>query len=140
MSRRPSGRRGGRPEESEKILRFLEKVLMVRNNEMSKLLIPDTCQVPNVLLDEVMPRIGGVALKVLLAIVGRDLWLRRAIPTIRIEEKLARLTGLSVQGVLNGTKELGGLIAVTRAPINSRGLKRICSKYRRFDRPTTQRN
>jgi hypothetical protein len=36
---------------------------------MSKLLIPNTCQVPNVLLDEIMPRIGGVALKVLLAIV-----------------------------------------------------------------------
>jgi hypothetical protein len=86
---------------------------------MSKLLIPNTCQVPNVLLDEIMPRIGGVALKVLLAIVRQTYGF--GVPSRQIGlQKLSKLTGLSVQGVLNGTKELGGLIAVTRGPTNTR--------------------
>jgi hypothetical protein len=86
---------------------------------MSKLLIPNTCQVPNVLLDEIMPRIGGVALKVLLAIVRQTYGF--GVPSRQIGlKKLSKLTGLSVQGVLNGTKELGGLIAVTRGPRNTR--------------------
>jgi hypothetical protein len=86
---------------------------------MSKLLIPNTCQVPNVLLDEIMPRIGGVALKVLLAIVRQTYGF--GMPSRQIGlKKLSKLTGLSVQGVLNGTKDLGGLIAVTRGPRNTR--------------------
>src|SRR5262245_48904595 len=86
---------------------------------MSRLLIPNTCQVPNVLLDEVMPRIGGVALRVLLAIVRQTYGF--GVPSRQLGlKKLSRLTGLSVQGVLNGIKELGNLITVIRAPRNSR--------------------
>ena len=54
FSRGPCCRRGA-----------IELPLPAPGRAISRLLIPNTCQVPNVLLDEVMPRIGGVALKVL---------------------------------------------------------------------------
>src|SRR5262245_9634729 len=105
---------------------------------MSRLLIPNTCQVPNVLLDQVMPRIGGVALKVLLAIVRQTYGF--SVPSRQLGlKKLSTLTGLSVQGVLNGIKELGNLITILRAPRNSR-VSNEYPKYRRFHRPTTQRS
>jgi hypothetical protein len=86
---------------------------------VSKLLIPNTCQVPNVLLDTVMPRIGGVALKVLLAIVRQTYGFGYPSRQIGLR-KLSELTGLSIQGVLNGIKALGDLIIVKHGPKNSR--------------------
>src|SRR6185312_6080935 len=86
---------------------------------VNKLYIPNTCQVPNILLDEIMPKLSGAALKVLLAITrqtygfgypSRQLGLRR----------LSEITGLSIQGVLNGIEELDNLITVKRGPRNSR--------------------
>ena len=86
---------------------------------MSRLLIPNTCQVPNVLLDSIMPRVGASALKVLLAIVRQTYGF--GMPSRQIGlKKLSALAGLSTQGVLNGVRELGDLIVVKRGPRNSR--------------------
>jgi uncharacterized phage protein (TIGR02220 family) len=86
---------------------------------MSKLLIPNTCQVPNVLLDEIMPRLPGVPLKVLLAIVRQTYGFGIESKQIGLK-RLAELTGLSVQSVLNGLEALEGLVTIKRGPRNSR--------------------
>jgi hypothetical protein len=86
---------------------------------MSKLLIPNTCQVPNVLLDSVMQQINGSALKVLLAIIRLTYGFN--VPARRISlSRLRQLTGLGQQGVVNGIAELGALINVERGPKGSR--------------------
>ena len=80
---------------------------------MNKLLIPNTCQVPNVLLDGVMPQINGSALKVLLAIVRLTYGFN--VPSKRISlSKLCDLTGLARQSVANAITDLGNLINVER--------------------------
>jgi phage replication O-like protein O len=86
---------------------------------MSKLLIPNTCQVPNVLLDSVMPQINGSALKVLLVIVRLTYGFN--MPSRRISlSRLCDLTGLARQSVASAITDLGNLINVERGPKNSR--------------------
>ena len=86
---------------------------------MSKLLIPNTCQVPNVIFDEVMPGISNVALRVLMVIVRQTYGFNVESKQIGLD-RLMKLSGLSRQGVVNGVKDLGGLIAIKRGPANSR--------------------
>jgi len=86
---------------------------------MSRLFIPNTCQVPNVIFDEVMPGLGSVALKVLIVIIRQTYGFNVAARQIGLD-RLCKLSGLSRQGVVNGIKELGNLLVVKRGPINSR--------------------
>lgn len=86
---------------------------------MSRLLIPNTCQVPNVIFDRIMPGLGLVALKVLMVIIRQTYGFNVASRQIGLD-RLCKLSGLSRQGVVDGTKELGNLLVVKRGPINSR--------------------
>lgn len=76
---------------------------------MSKLLIPNTTQVPNVLLDVVMPQIKNASLRVLLAIVRKTYGFGKRADKISLTQ-LQRATGLSRQGVVNGIGGLGKLL------------------------------
>ena len=76
---------------------------------MNRILIPNTCQVPNVLLDEVMPRISGSSLKVLLAIVRKTYGFQKQADKISFRQ-LQKLTGLSRDAVNRAIKELGDLL------------------------------
>jgi phage replication O-like protein O len=78
---------------------------------MSKLLIPNTCQVPNVLLDEVMPRLPGSALKVMLAVVRKTYGFQKRSDKISFKT-LQKLTGLSRDAVNQGIKALGPLLII----------------------------
>ena len=78
---------------------------------MSRLLIPNTCQVPNVLLDEVMPRLAASALKVLLAIVRKTYGFQKQSDRISFSQ-LQTLTGLSREGVNQGIKALRPLLKI----------------------------
>src|SRR5438034_9446048 len=80
---------------------------------MNRILIPNTCQVPNVLLDEVMPRISGSSLKVLLAIVRKTYGFQKQADKISFRQ-LQKLTGLSRDAVNRAIKELGDLLKVKR--------------------------
>lgn len=79
---------------------------------VSKLLIPNTCQVPNVLLDEVMPRLSGGSLKVLLAIVRKTYGFQKRSDKISFRT-LRELTGLSRDAVNHAIKDLGPFLTVT---------------------------
>ena len=78
---------------------------------MTRLLIPNTTQMPNVLLDVVMPRLSGSALKVLLAIVRQTYGFQRESSKLSFNY-LQRLTGLSRDAVNRGIKVLGPLLTV----------------------------
>jgi len=65
---------------------------------MSKLLIPNTTQVPNVLLDEVIPKLPPGAVRVLLAIVRKTYGFQKSSDCISYSQ-LQVLTGLSREGV-----------------------------------------
>src|SRR5262245_40474862 len=78
---------------------------------MSKLLIPNTTQVPNVLLDVVMRRVSNPALRVLLAVVRKTYGFQKQSDHISLTQ-LQELTALSRQGVVNGIKTLGEIITV----------------------------
>src|SRR5215470_17248961 len=72
---------------------------------MSKLLIPNTTQMPNVLLDEVIPTLKPAAVRILLAIVRFTYGYGK--PADRISfTQLARVTGLSRWGVNGAVDEL----------------------------------
>lgn len=86
---------------------------------MNKLLIPNTCQVPNVLLDKVMPRIGDASLRVLLAITRFTYGFGDPQPRKISDTRLQRATGLS-RGVANGINGLGSLITIKAGPKNER--------------------
>jgi len=75
------------------------------------LLIPNTCQVPNVLLDEIMPRLSGSSLKVLLAIVRKTYGFQKHADKISFRQ-LQQLTGLSRDSVNQGIKGLGDLLKI----------------------------
>lgn len=83
---------------------------------MSKLLIPNTCQVPNVIFDEVMRRISDPALRVLLAIVRKTYGFQKYSDTVSLTQ-LQKITGLSRQGVVNGIRALGSLVKIKRGGI-----------------------
>jgi len=78
---------------------------------VSRLLIPNTTQVPNVLLDAVMRRISDPALRVSLAIVRKTYGFQKQSDHISLTQ-LQEITALSRQGVVNGVKALGSLILV----------------------------
>jgi len=72
---------------------------------MSRLLIPNTTQVPNVLLDEVIPTLKPAAVRILLAIVRFTYGFGK--PADRISfTQLAKVTGLSRWGVNGAVDEL----------------------------------
>ncbi len=79
---------------------------------MSKLLIPNTCQVPNVLLDEVMPNLSGSALKILFAVIRKTYGFQKGSDKISFTQ-FQKLTGLSRDAVDQGIKSLGTLLIVT---------------------------
>src|SRR5688572_4881929 len=87
---------------------------------MSKLLIPNTCQVPNVLLDKAMPRIGNASLRVLLAITRCTYGFGDSKPRKISYTRLQKATGLSRQGVANGINGLGNLVTIKPGPKNER--------------------
>src|SRR5215813_5745945 len=72
---------------------------------MSRLLIPNTTQVPNVLLDEVIPTLKPAAVRILLAITRFTYGFGK--PADRISfTQLAKVTGLSRWGVNGAVDEL----------------------------------
>jgi len=87
-----------------------------------KILIPNTFQTPNALVDEVMPNVSGPAFKALLAITRLTLgWNHLGAVEISLD-KLRKRTGLSRQGVIDGLRELKklDLVIITKGPRNSR--------------------
>jgi phage replication O-like protein O len=78
---------------------------------VSKLLIPNTTQVPNVLLDVVMPAIKNASLRVLLAVARKTYGYQKSADDISLTQ-LQKLTGLSRQGVVNGISGLGNLLGI----------------------------
>lgn len=78
---------------------------------MSRLLIPNTCQVPNVLFDEVMPRLRPGALRVLLAIVRFTYGFQKHSDKISFSQ-LQKATGLSRWRVNEALKDLGKFINI----------------------------
>lgn len=72
---------------------------------MSRLLIPNTTQVPNVLLDEVIPSLKPGAVRVLLAILRFTYGFGKAADRISFTQ-LEKLTGLSRWGVNGAVDEL----------------------------------
>ena len=80
---------------------------------MSRLLIPNTTQVPNVLLDEVIPRLSSAPLRVLLAIVRLTYGWGKSSDRISLTQ-LQRNTGLSRRRVIEGIKALGNLLEIKR--------------------------
>jgi uncharacterized phage protein (TIGR02220 family) len=94
-------------------------------NQMSnadKILIPNSFQTPNALIDEVMPNVGGPAFKVLLAITRLTLgWNHLGSVEISLDN-LQKRTGLSRQGVIDALRELKklDLVIIAKGPRNSR--------------------
>lgn len=73
---------------------------------MSRLLIPNTTQVPNVLLDQVIPKLPPPgAVRVLLAIVRKTYGFQKFSDCISFSS-LQKLTGLSREGVNTGIKKI----------------------------------
>ena len=90
---------------------------------MSRPLIPNSCPVPNVLLDVVIPRLKPAAVRVLLLIVRFTYGFQRESDRISLTQ-LQKATGLSRQGVSEGiygtatkagsiTGEFPGLLIIT---------------------------
>ena len=78
----------------------------------NKLLIPNTTQVPNVLLDEVIPKLTSGPVRVLLAIIRLTYGFQKSSDRIS-QRALAKKTGLSRRRVIDGVKSLGNIIKVT---------------------------
>jgi hypothetical protein len=76
-----------------------------------KLLIPNTTQVPNILLDKVMPLLPEAPLKVLLAIVRFTYGFQKRSEEIG-NKQLTRATGLSRSATIRAVAYLGDLIHV----------------------------
>jgi len=78
---------------------------------VSKLLIPNTTQVPNVFLDKIMPLLSAGPLKVLLAIARFTYGFQRRSDKIGFKQ-LGKATGLSRRSAIEAVKFLGELIHV----------------------------
>lgn len=78
---------------------------------MSRLLIPNTTQVPNVLLDRLMPALKSTSLRVVLAVVRFTYGFQKQADKISLTQ-LQRITGLSRQGVVDGVAALGSLLSI----------------------------
>lgn len=77
----------------------------------NRLLIPNTTQVPNVLLDRLMPALKNTSLRVALAIVRFTYGFQKQADKISLSQ-LQKITGLSRQGVVNGVAALGPLLKI----------------------------
>jgi len=75
----------------------------------ARLLIPNTTQIPNVLMDEVMRTLSTAALKVLFAICRYTYGYGKQSDSISLRQ-LEEMTGLSRSGVVRCRKQLGNLI------------------------------
>ena len=84
---------------------------MTRGELVSRLLIPNTTQVPNVLLDKVMPLLPPGPLKVLLVIARFTYGFQRDSDKIGFKQ-LAEAAGLTRRSAINAVKFLGDLINV----------------------------
>ncbi len=78
---------------------------------MSRLLIPNTTQVPNILLDRLMAELKDTSLRVVLAIVRLTYGFQKRADRISLTQ-LQRMTGLSRQGAVSGIAALGPLLNV----------------------------
>ncbi|MBI4529208.1 MAG: conserved phage C-terminal domain-containing protein [Deltaproteobacteria bacterium] len=78
---------------------------------MSRLLIPNTCQVPNVLLDEVIPKLRSAPVRVLLAIIRLTYGWGKTSDQISLSQ-LAKKTGLTRRAVIKGIRALGDLVII----------------------------
>jgi len=78
---------------------------------VSRLLVPNTTQVPNVLIDEVMLKLPPSAFRVLLVIVRKTYGFQKLADRISFSQ-LQTLTGLSREGVSNGVKALKQLVKI----------------------------
>lgn len=72
---------------------------------MSRLLIPNTTQIPNVLLDKVIPNLPPGAVRILLAVVRKTYGWQKSSDRISFSQ-LETLTGLSREGVNTGIKNI----------------------------------
>ena len=88
----------------------------------NKLLIPNTCQVPNVLIDDVMPRLPGSAVKIMFAVVRKTYGFGKRADKLSFTT-LQKLTGLSRDAVNEGIKALGSVLIITPGVKNHPGLK-----------------
>lgn len=75
------------------------------------ILIPNTTQVPNILLDEVIPKLKPGAVRVLLAIVRFTYGYGKSSDRISLNQ-LQTITGLSRWGVVEAVNGLGDLVMV----------------------------
>ena len=78
---------------------------------MSKLLIPNTCQVPNVLLDKIIPYLPAGAVRVLLVIVRYTFGFGKSSDRISYGQ-LSKATRLGRRQVIQAVKTLGDLVNV----------------------------
>ena len=72
-------------------------------------LIPHTTQVPNVLLDKVLPKLKPAPLKILLVIIRFTYGFQKESDRISYD-MLSKKTGLSRRQAIKGVKELGNLV------------------------------
>ncbi len=77
----------------------------------NKLLIPNTTQVPNILLDKVIPKLKPGAVRVLLAIVRLTYGWGKSSDRVSLNQ-LGAVTGLSRWGVVEAIKGLGDIVTV----------------------------
>lgn len=81
------------------------------NPSGNRSLIPNTTQVPNVILDEVIPKLTSGPVRVLLAIIRLTYGFQKSSDRIS-HGALAKKTGLSRRRVIDGVKALGGIIKI----------------------------
>jgi len=79
----------------------------------NKFLVPNSTQVPNVLLDELMPLLGLAELKVMLVVVRQTYGWRKDSDKISLTT-FERLTGLSRWPIVRAINKLGCLINVQK--------------------------
>jgi len=81
------------------------------NSSGNRLLIPNTTQVPNVILDVVIPKLTSGPVRVLLAIIRLTYGFGKSSDRFSLSY-LAKKTGLSRRRVIDGVKSLGNIIKI----------------------------
>ena len=76
----------------------------------NRLLIPNTCQVPNVIFDQVMPKVSHATFKVLMAIVRKTYGWNKVSDHISIKQ-ITDMTGVKKTGVLASIKALDSILS-----------------------------
>lgn len=82
---------------------------------MSRMLIPNTAQIPNVLFDVVMARVSPAQFKVLMAVARKTYGWGKESDRISLSQ-LQQMTGLSRQGVIDAVAGLGWIINAHQRP------------------------